>query len=434
MLPGVACAQTTRAEEAAVSAARGDHLAYVLPADKAIKAAALYRIRAPTKICAPIANIVALFLILQLGIAARMREVAVGVSRNRWAQGYTFFLFFLFFTTLISLPLDIYRQHVLISDGLSVQSWGSWWGDQGKSFGLLYVFGGLGVMLLFFLIRKFPRRWWFWLCFPAMSFGVLSVFAGPYVVDPLFNKFEPLSKSNPDLAVRLEQVVSRGHGIQIPIERMFVMKASDKVTSLNAYVTGFGTSKRIVVWDTTIAKATSDEILPIFGHEMGHYVLGHTVRNIVFSCAFILVSFFLGFHLFGFLLHRCGGRWRVFGQDDWTSLVIFMMVIGFISFIGNPIQNAFTRPEEHAADIYGEEIVHGIVANPQASHQEALQLLGESNLATTHPSSFIEFWTDAAPPITFRAAFAKHYDPWTPDNQPKYFRKESLTSSPPKRP
>ena len=150
-------------------------------------------------------------------------------------------------------------------------------------------------MLLFFLIRKFPRRWWFWLCFPAIGFGVLSIFLGPYVIDPLFNKFEPLSKSNSALAAGLEQVVVRGHGIQIPIERMFVMKASDKVTSLNAYVTGFGASKRIVVWDTTIAKATPDEILPLFGHEMGHYVLGHILRNIAFSCALIFASFFSGF-------------------------------------------------------------------------------------------------------------------------------------------
>jgi len=423
-LPFVASAETTPAEQAAISAARNDHSAYVLAPDEAIKADALYKDRVLTKICAPLVSIVALFLILQLRIAARMRDIAVGVSRNRWAQGYTFFFFFLLFTTLVSLPFDIYRQHLLRSDGLSVQHWGSWVGDQGKGFALLYVFGGLGVMLLFFLIRKFPRRWWFWLCFPAIGFGMISVFLGPYVIDPLFNKFEPLSKSNSALAARLEQVVVRGHGIQIPIERMFVMKASDKVTSLNAYVTGFGASKRIVVWDTTIAKATPDEILPLFGHEMGHYVLGHILRNIAFSCALIFASFFLGFYLFRFLLRRYGLPWRVPTQDDWAALVIFVMVISFISFMASPIQNAFTRPEEHAADVYGEEVVHGIVANPQASHRQALQLLGESNLATVHPSSFVEFWTDAAPPLTFRAAFAEHYDPWAANAQPKYFSKD----------
>ena len=424
VLPALTRAEATRAEQDAEWAARNDHSAYILPAGESAKADALYRARAIEKICAPLVGIIALSLVLQLRIAARMRDVAVGISRNRWVQGYTFFLLFFLFNIVASLPFDIYRQHLLRSDGLSVQGWGSWCADQGKGFALMYVFGGLGVMWLFFLIRRFPRRWWFWLCFPAVGFGVLSVFAGPYVIDPLFNKFEPLSKSNPILAARLEQVVARGHGIRIPTDRMFVMKASDKVTSLNAYVTGFGASKRIVVWDTTIARATPDQILPLFGHEMGHYVLGHILRNILFSCALIFISFSLGFYLFRFLLNRCGAIWGIPNQDDWAALVIFVMVINFVSFMASPIQNTFTRPEEHAADIYGEEIVHGIIADPQTSHQEALQLLGESNLATAHPSPFVEFWTDAAPPVTFRAAFAKHYDPWTAGAKPKYFVKD----------
>jgi len=418
------CAETTASEAAAISAAKADPSAYILSPDKAVKAEALYRIRALSKIGTPLVNILALFLILQLRIAAGMRDVARKLSGNRWAQGFTFFFLFLLLITLVTLPLDVYLQHVRIGDGISIQSWANWWGDQAKSFALVYAFGGLGVMVLFFLIPKSPRKWWLWLWFPVATFGVLSVFVGPYLVDPLFNKFEPLSKSNPTLVAQLELVVGRSNSIKIPPDRMFVMKASDKVTSLNAYVTGFGDSKRIVVWDTMIAKASPDQILPLFGHEMGHYVLGHIAENLAFSCVFIFVSFYVGFHLFGYLLDRFGGRWHVLSQEDWAALAIFVMVITLISFMGDPIQNAFTRPQEHAADVYGEEIVHGIVSNPQASHQAALQLLGESNLATANPSPFVEFWTDAAPPISFRTAFVKHYDPWTSDARPKYFSKD----------
>src|SRR5271170_5028083 len=160
-----------------------------------------------------------------------------------------------------------------------------------------------------------------------MAFVLLAVFASPYIIDPLFNKFAPLSKTNPELVTQLERVVARGKGINIPPERMFLMKASDKVTTLNAYVTGFGASKRVVVWDTSIAKGTPDEILFIFGHEMGHYVLGHIVRGILFSFAAILAAFFVGFHLFQFLIRRFGGSWGISSQEDWAALTVFVLVL-----------------------------------------------------------------------------------------------------------
>ncbi len=424
LAPISARAETTPTEAAAIAAANNDHTAYTLPPDKLAKAEALHRIRVALDFGATLWGIVVLALVLQLGIAARMRNFAVNISKNRWAQGFTFFFLFLVLTTLLSLPLDMYGQHVRSAYGLSVQHWGSWFGDQGKSFGLAFIFGGLGVMLLFFLIRKFPRRWWLWLWFPTMVFVLLAIFASPYIIDPLFNKFEPLSQTNPELVTQLERVVARGKGINIPPDRMFLMKASDKVTTLNAYVTGFGASKRVVVWDTSIAKGTPDEILFIFGHEMGHYVLGHIVSGILFSFVFILVSFFLGFHLFQFLLRRFGKRWGIASQDDWAALVVFVLVLSVISFFGEPIQNSFSRTQEHAADVYGEEVVHGIVADPQATGQAAFQLLGDNALVDPNPSPFVEFWTGSHPPIWFRAAFAKHYDPWAPDAQPKYFPKQ----------
>ena len=151
---------------------------------------------------------------------------------------------------------------------------------------------------------------------------------------------------------------------------MFLMHASDKVTTLNAYVSGFGASKRVVVWDTSIAKGTPGEILFIFGHEMGHYVLGHIVSSILFSFVIILVSFFLGFHFFQFLLRRYGDRWRVHSQDNWAALVVFVLVLSVIGFLTEPIDNTFSRMHEHAADVYGEEAMHGIVPEP-AGHRPA---------------------------------------------------------------
>jgi STE24 endopeptidase len=243
------------------------------------------------------------------------------------------------------------------------------------------------------------------------------------VIDPLFNKFEPLAETNPALVAQLEQVVARGKGIEIPPERMFLMKASDKVTTLNAYVTGFGASKRVVVWDTSIAKGTPDEILFIFGHEMGHYVLGHIVRGMAFGFLGMLVLFFVGFYLAQFLLRRFGPRWGVVGQQDWAALVVFVLVASVLGFVGEPIGNAFSRAMEHDADVYGEEVVHGIVADPQATGQATFQILGENSLVDPHSVAFVNWWAGSHPPIPFRAAFAKHYDPWAANAEPKYFAK-----------
>jgi STE24 endopeptidase len=396
--------------------------AYSLPPDKLKQAIEYSRIRIVLYFIETGWGILQLILLLALGVAARMRNVAVNISKNRWVQGFTFAFLLLFVTTLLNLPLDMVGHHVSIAFGQSVQHWGSWFGDLAKSFGLTLVVGGLGVMLLFSVIRKSPTRWWFWFWIPAMIAVVLGVFVVPVFIDPLFNKFEPLAQSNPALVERLEKVVQRG-GIDIPPNRMFLMKASEKVTGLNAYVTGIGASKRVVVWDNSIAKATPDEISYIFGHEMGHYVLNHIPHTLVFLGVLLLIEFYLGYRGMQWLIRRYGPRWRIPSQNDWAALVVLLLVFSVLSFLSEPIINGFSRSNEHAADVYGQEAVHGIVADPQATAQHSFQVLGEQSLTDPNPNRFVEFWTFSHPSISSRAAFAANYNPWAPGQHPKYFPK-----------
>jgi STE24 endopeptidase len=396
--------------------------AYSLPPEKLKQAIEYSRIRIILYFIETGWGILQLILLLALGIAARMRNVAVNVSKNRWAQGFTFTFLLLFLTTLLNLPLDMYGHHISIAFGQSVQHWGSWFGDLGKSFGLTFIFGGLFVMLLFWVIRKSPTRWWFWFWIPAMIAVVLGVFVVPVFIDPLFNKFEPLAQSNPELVTRLEKVVQRG-GIDIPPNRMFLMKASEKVTGLNAYVTGIGSSKRVVVWDNSIAKATPDEISYIFGHEMGHYVLNHIPKTLVFLSVLLLIEFYLGYLGMHWLIRRYGARWRIPSQSDWAALVVLLLIFSVLSFLSEPIINGFSRSTEHAADVYGQEAIHGIVADPQSTAQHSFQVLGEQSLTDPNPNRFVEFWTFSHPSITSRAAFAANYNPWAPGQHPRYFNK-----------
>ena len=422
------CARETTAEHAANQYAANEIAAapvhgnlpdYSLPPDKLTKAQHLASVHITMHFADEIWGVVQIVLLLWLGVIAWMRDRAVRLSRNRWTQAYVFLLLFLIVTTLLELPLEMYSHHLSVKYGLSVQNWASWFGDQGKSFVIAWGLGGLLVLLLFWVIRKLPRRWWllFWaFTIPITIFGI---FVMPYI-EPIYNHYEPLTKTNPALVAKLEQIVQKGH-MNIPPERMFLMKASEKTTTLNADVEGFGHSKRVVVWDTSIAKATPDEILFIFGHESGHYVLHHIVRGLIVSFVGSFILLFLGFHFIQWAIARFGPRWRIPSQQDWGALAVLLLAFSLFSIFLEPVSSGITRSTEHAADVYGQEAIHGIVANPQATAQHAFDVLGETGLSDPNPSPFIEFWTYDHPAVGRRAAFAKAYDPWAEGMQPKYF-------------
>ncbi|HEX5284805.1 MAG TPA: M48 family metallopeptidase [Bryocella sp.] len=416
-------ANTYAAQEIAAAPVHGNLPDYSLPPDKLAKAQRLASVHLNMHFADEIWGILQIILLLWLGVIAWMRDRAVGLSRNRWAQGYVFLLLFLVVTTLLELPLDMYSHHLGLKYGLSVQSWASWFGDQGKSFLLSWIIGGLLIMLLFWVIRKLPRRWWllFWaFTIPITIFGI---FAMPYI-EPIFNHYEPLAKSNPALVASLEQIVQKGH-MNIPPERMFLMKASEKTTTLNADVEGFGHTKRVVVWDTSIAKATPDEILFIFGHESGHYVLKHIVRGLMISFVGSFILLFLGFHFIQWAIARFGPKWRIPSQQDWGALAVLLLAFSLFSIFLEPVTSSISRSTEHAADVYGQEAIHGIVADPQSAAKGAFDVLGETGLSDPNPSRFIEFWTYDHPATGRRAAFAKAYDPWAAGMQPKYFKADS---------
>jgi Zn-dependent protease with chaperone function len=421
LIPPPVRASTTPTEAAAIAAARQDHTAYTLPPARLAKARRIARFYNTLYFVRAAWGFAALLLILQLGIAARLRNWAVRLGPRRSLQGFAFWLGLLTLLALLRLPLNMLSHREGVAFGFSVQGWPGWFADLAKSFALELLLGGLFVLLLFWLVRRSPRRWWLWLWFPTIVIVLFAVYIAPFAVDPLFNRFEPLSQADPALVAQLEKVAAHG-GISIPPQRMFLMQASAKTTELNAYVTGFGASKRLVLWDTLLKKATPDEIAIIAGHEMGHYVLGHILRGTLISFFGILLAFFVGFHLFQLLLRRFGPRWGVPAQHDWAALVVMLLVLQLLTFFAEPIGNAFSRGMEHDADVFGQEIVHGIVPNPQATGQAAEQMLGESEYVEPDPSPFIEWWTGSHPSTSFRAAFARHYNPWAPGAEPKYFK------------
>jgi Zn-dependent protease with chaperone function len=412
--------RTTPAEAQALLAAAHDHTAYTLPPAKLKEAAGLFRMRTTLYFAGSVWSILQLVLLLALGVPPRLRDVAVKATSNRLAQCALVTLLLFGIIALLDAPLAIYGHHLGLAYGLSVQHWGSWLWDQIKSFLLMWIVGAMLVLVLFWVIRHSPARWWLWFWVPAMAAVLFGVFLSPVLVDPLFNKFEPLQQSNPALVQQLEKVVARS-GVSLPPDRMFYMRASSKVTDLNAYVTGFGPSKRLVLWDTTIAHATPDELSSVFGHELGHYALHHIALGLVFTGLLLLVAFFVGQKLTEWAVRRYGGRWGIASLNDWACLAVLLLVLNTLAFFSAPIENAFSRSIEHAADVYGQEAIHGIVADPQGVTVRAFQRLGEASLEDPRPHPFVEFWTYSHPSIESRAAFAAAYNPWSSGEHPKYF-------------
>jgi Zn-dependent protease with chaperone function len=398
--------------------------AYTLPSDKLAKAVRLAHIRNVIEFGSTAWTLFFVWLTLHLRWAAALRDRAAAITDRRWLQGLLFIPAFLLLLSLAPLPFAVWGHHTSLAYGLSVESWPAWLWDWTKSLLLTLAVGTPLIAAFFLLVRCSERGWWFWTWLILQPLQIAAIFLVPYVLDPLFNHFEPLAQSNPALVKQLERVVARSQA-EIPPSRMFLMKASEKVTGLNAYVTGFGHSKRIVIWDTTVAKATPEEILFIFGHEEGHYALNHIRKGLVFSAVFLLVALFVGYRLSRWMVRRYADDWHIAGLEDWAALGIFALVFVALEFVSEPATNAFSRRIEHQADVYGQEVVHGIVANPQQTGVRAFQLLGETSLDEPNPNPFVVFWTYSHPSIAERADFAAHYDPWQPGKRPRHFPPEA---------
>jgi len=366
-------------------------------------------------------GLLVLLVVLRWRVAPRFRDLAEHVSKRRFVQRMVFVPLLLLTIAILGIPSDIWDQSLERAYGLSVESWGSWLRDWMVDQVLMVILGILLVGILYGVIRRSPRRWWFYFWVASIPILLALFFLQPIVIDPLFYTFKPLATEQPALLAEMEKVVHRG-GMEIPPERMFVMNASSKQTNVNAYVTGFGASKRVVVWDTTIAKATIPETLFVFGHEMGHYVLLHIPKGIAIFSALLLFLLYVGYRLANWMLARWGAQWGIRNLEDWASLPALLLVISVFVFVAIPAVNAISRHFEHEADRYGMEVIHGMVPNSNQVAARYFEKSGEMNLADPDPSTFDKIWFFDHPTRPERVHFAATYDPWSKGEAPKYVK------------
>lgn len=393
---------------------------YTLPPDIYEKAVKYSRAQYILYFISFVWGVIVLLLVLSWKLAPKYRDWAEH-AHNRFVQAVIFAPLLLLTIAVLGLPPDIFGHWLERNYGISVQSWNSWAWDWTKSQIISFILGIILVWILYAIIRHSPRRWWLYFWVITLPILVFLVFLAPLVIDPLFNKFEPLQNTDPQLVTALEQVVHRAN-MDIPPDRMFLMKASEKTNAVDAYVTGLGASKRVVVWDTTIKKMTVPETMFVFGHEMGHYVLNHVYKGLAFGAVVLLVLLYLGFRGMFWSLSRWGGVWGIRGVDDWASLPVLLLLFAILGFVASPISNTFSRHIEHQADQYGLEVTHGLIPDSNQVAAQSFEILGEVDLSDPDPNPFIEFWIFNHPPLTERVNFALTYDPWAEGKQPEFVK------------
>ena len=344
------------------------------------------------------------------GLSARIRSVAQRIGRKWFFTVALYFVLFSLVDFVIGLPLGYYvgfvRQHAY---GLSNQALSKWVHDE-----LMGLLVGIVVSVLFgwvpfLLLKKSAQRWWIYTSVLAVPFIVFFVAVEPIWVAPLFNKFGPMK----DKALEA-QILGLAARSGIEGGRVFEVEKSVDTKALNAYVTGIGETKRIVLWDTIIARLSPRELLAVMGHEMGHYVLGHMWRLIGLALMTTVVGLYLAHRLADALIRRFRSRFGFDSLADVAALPLLALLLNVATFVVTPAVLFYVRHTEHEADRFSLDLTHDNHATASAFVK-----LQEDNLSVPRPHPVVVFFRASHPPLGERIDFANTYHPWRdPPPQP----------------
>jgi STE24 endopeptidase len=291
--------------------------------------------------------------LLWLGLSAGLRDAIARLVPNRFHQAALFGGLYALIAAAVQFPLTLYegffREH---SYGLSNQTFTAWLGDWGIALALGLVATLIFVPLLYAAIRRARNTWWLWGAGLTIAFQVLTVVIYPVYIAPLFNHYTPL----PDGALK-NQILSLARANDIPAGNVWVMDASRQSNRISANVSGFLGTTRITLNDNLLKQGTPDEVLAVLGHEMGHYVMGHTLRALLLSGLLIVAAFTFLHWGFRFAVARFGNAWRVHAIEDVAGLPLLTALASLFFLIATPLTNGIVRTAEHQADIFGLDAV-----------------------------------------------------------------------------
>jgi len=294
-------------------------------------------------------GIVVALLLLNLRWSAHMRDLAERVTRFKPVHTFVYWMQYLVLTTILVFPLTVYedyfREHKY---GLATQTFGPWVGDQMKGLGVNLVLGGLLAMLLFGIVRRLPRTWWIWGAVVTTLFLIFVSLIAPVFIFPIFNKVTRLD--DPKI---VDPILSMARANGIPATNVYEIDASRQTTRMSANVSGFANTMRITLNDNLLRRASPEEIQAVMGHEMGHYVLNHIYKGIMFSLIVTVLAFACLRWALDWALQRWGEKWQMRGVGDTAVLPLVVLLVSIFSFVITPVMNTLTRTQEYEADMFG---------------------------------------------------------------------------------
>jgi STE24 endopeptidase len=304
---------------------------------------------------------------------------------------------------LVTLPLSAYGEVVRHRFGLSTRSWGLWLRDVATSTAISAALTAVVVLTVVALARRAPRSWWAWAAAGVAGLVVAGSFLYPLVIEPAFNRFE----SMPASPLRTE-LIALAERSGTPVDDVLVADASRRTTALNAYVSGFGSSRRIVVYDTLLDRLPDDQIESIVAHELGHVsnddVLTGTLIGALGSAAAVaLLGWLLSWPP---LLRRAGADGP--GDPRVVGLLLFLVAAG--TLLSTPVQDGVSRRVEARADLHALDLT----ADPEA-FAAVQRALGVANLSDPDPPAAWHWFFGTHPTTAQRVAFATD---WTRANEP----------------
>ncbi|OGF97855.1 MAG: hypothetical protein A2Z06_04060 [Candidatus Glassbacteria bacterium RBG_16_58_8] len=336
-----------------------------------------------------------------LGIVLAWGLVGTYAGKSpRFATNALYIFLFLLLLTVPNYPLSYYRDFIVEHRfDLSTETFGKWLADWLKGELIAFLFIIILTPLAYWGIRKRPRDWWAWVAGASVPIMIFFIVITPVYLDPLFNTYEPLR----DEALRA-RILTMAEEAGISGGRVFQVDKSKETQKINAYVTGLFGTKRIVMWDTILAKMTTDEVAFVMAHEMGHYILHHVWKFIGIFALILTVLLFLISRTIGLFIRRFGTRMGFTELGDIASAPLLLLMLQLLMFLITPAINGYGRHLEHEADIFGLDLTRDGV--PAAM---AFVKLANENLSNPSPHPFIEFWLFDHPTLSDRIAFCRQY-------------------------
>ena len=327
------------------------------------------------------------------GLFAIYNSWIVSLQLSFILTGILFFLFLSLASTILDIPFDLYSTFKIENKyGFNTTTPKIWITDFIKSLSisiiLMLIMGGIG----FWLIQASSNYWWIWLWAFFLVFSLFLMYVSPYVIEPLFNKFTPISQEYEGLVEKIKQMFSK---VGIKVSRVFQMDASKRSKHTNAYFTGIGKVKRIILYDTLLQKMNQDEILAVLAHEAGHWKKKHILKRIVISEILGFIGIYISFRILQ--TNWLTDLFHIDPSTFFAKLVILGLLGSIISFPFTPISSYFSRKQERQAD----QMAVNLTGSPDGLVNSLIKL-SKDNLSNLHPHPFYAKLYYSHPPIVER--------------------------------